>query len=196
MLILARGTLPVFVVFVSHRNPRLAGVTLLELMTVLVVIAIVATMIFPIVTHMAQRMERSHCTMNLRSLYVGAELYLQDHHQWPQIDPSLESAGSNEYDREWIAALAPYKVSKDVWICPSVQKAMEQGTKAGDKLAERIDYSATPFDDKEVTPHLWSGQPWFVERNSIHGEGNLIIFTDGSIRALDEIVIQGKVQIK
>ena len=46
---------------------------------------------------------------------------------------------------------------------------------------ERIDYVPTPFDDKPTTPHEWPRQPWFIETGDVHGNGNLIIFTDGSI---------------
>jgi hypothetical protein len=48
----------------------------------------------------------------------------------------------------------------------------------------RIDYAATTFDDKPLTPHQWPKQPWFAEGGDVHGHGNLIIFTDGSISDL------------
>lgn len=173
------------------RYARSAGVTLLELMTVMVVIGILVTMLVPVVSSMTARMERSKCTANLRTVYLGAESYLQDQKRWPQINPALAaSATSEQYARLWIAALAPYKVPKESWRCPTVQKAMEEGREPNEKLKERIDYFPTPFDDKEITPHRWATQPWFIERGAVHGDGNLMIFPDGSIRSLDEISIK------
>ena len=51
----------------------------------------------------------------------------------------------------------------------------------------RIDYMPMPFDDKPTTPHQWPRQPWFVEVGDMHGNGNLIIFTDGSVSDLKTV---------
>jgi prepilin-type N-terminal cleavage/methylation domain-containing protein len=173
------------------RNARSAGVTLLEVLTVIVVIAILATMLLPAFSGIISQMERSRCTANLRALYMATAIYVQDHRQWPQI-PVYEDAGSsnNEYDLAWIAALKPYKISEKVWHCPTVEKVIElqQPLPSGEVRKERIDYFATPFDDKEVTPHRWPTQPWFIERGAVHGAGNLIIFTDGSVSGMDELL--------
>ena len=167
--------------------------TLLELLTVIVVIGILVAMLLPAVASMASRMDRAKCTMNLRALYIGTEFYLQDRKQWPQIDPKLSGdTESDEYARQWMAALEPYKVSKESWHCPTVQKAIG-GKKDGDKKPkERIDYFPTPFDSKEITPHRWTGQPWFIERGAMHGDGNLMIFPDGSIKTIGEVISKVK----
>src|ERR1700730_521281 len=39
-----------------------------------------------------------------------------------------------------------------------------------------------------MTPHEWPTQPWFIETGDVHGTGNLIVFTDGSISDLKTIV--------
>ena len=138
--------------------------TLLELVTVILVIAILVAMLLPAISGIAARMERAKCTANLRGLYVAAESYVQDNHQWPQIDPNLAAnTDSDEYAKQWMAALDPYRISKENWHCPTVQKLLvgQPSTDSSGKPMERIDYMATPFDDKEVTPHLWStGCPW------------------------------------
>ena len=86
--------------------------TLLELLTVIVVIAILAAMLLPAISNMASRMDRAKCTMNLRGLHVATEFYLQDHKQWPQIDPKLANDHeSDEYAKLWIDTLQPYKIS-------------------------------------------------------------------------------------
>lgn len=173
----------------APRNARSAGVTLLELLTVIVVISILAVMLTPGISHMIERMDRSRCTSNLRDLYLAAELYIQDHHQWPQISTeTIEAQDSDQYARDWMAALAPYKVTDATWHCPTIQKAEAQNSQLGPPTLKRIDYFATPFDDKEITPRRWSTQPWFIERGAVHGCANLIIFTDGSIKSLDDLL--------
>ena len=52
----------------------------------------------------------------------------------------------------------------------------------------RVDYMATSFDSKPTTPHQWPRQPWFAEIGDVHGHGNLIIFTDGSVSDLKTVV--------
>ena len=48
----------------------------------------------------------------------------------------------------------------------------------------RVDYFASPFDNKPRTPYRWSNQPWFIEKGSPHPGGNLIIYEDGSTLTL------------
>lgn len=159
----------------------------------LVVIAILATILMPAASAMAARMERAKCMFNLKALFTGAEFYLQDREQWPQIPVTLlDNRDSDEYARQWIAALEPYKVSSKSWICPTVEKqvTVEQRAKAKEKV--RIDYFPTPFDNKRITPHRWVTQPWFIERGAVHGSGNLIIYPDGSIKTLDDVITKRK----
>ena len=44
------------------------------------------------------------------------------------------------------------------------------------------------FDDKPTTPHKWPRQPWFIETANVHGNGNLIIFTDGSVGQSNDVL--------
>src|SRR5438093_5403105 len=160
------------------------GFTILELMTVILIIAIMAVLLFPALSSVRSRTEKTQCMANLRSLYGGAEAYLQQNGKWPQIDTRLITKG-NEYDKAWIAALEPFNIGRKNWICPTFQKSAGDPDYTKDASA-RVDYIATPFDDKTITPHRWPTQPWFVERPSPHGNGNLIIFTDGHIAELND----------
>ena len=83
----------------------------------------------------------------------------------------------------WIAALKPFGPSEKSWICPTIQNLMQKPDYTKSENV-RVDYIATPFDDKPTTPHQWPRQPWFIETGDVHGHGNLIIFTDGSITDL------------
>lgn len=155
-------------------------------MTVIVIILILAVLLFPALNTMRERAEKIRCMGNLRNLYYGANAYVQEKGSWPQINPMLMKTNSVEYATEWISALEPYGLGRQVWICSTLQRNM--GSPDYSKPANaRTDYFATPFDTKRLTPYQWPTQPWFIERGNVHGNGNLLIFTDGRVVALDDL---------
>jgi len=160
--------------------------TLLELVIVVVIVGILVTLTVPLISTLRARAQRLQCSGNLRNLYVSADLFLQQNGSWPQIPRTSSDTGSEEYARAWIDALAPYGSTAKTWICPTIQGLLENPDylSAGEV---RIDYMPMPFDDGPTTPHQWPRQPWFVERGDVHGSGNLVIFTDGSISDLSTI---------
>jgi prepilin-type N-terminal cleavage/methylation domain-containing protein len=169
----------------SPRRPAPSGFTLLELMIVLTIIAILSTLLIPVYGHLRERAQKVACIANLRSLYVGADVYVQREGHWPQI--FLSSYGSKEdFANAWVAALAPSGISRKNWICPTIQQSLG-APDYSEPAHARIDYISTGFDDKATSPHQWPKQPWFIETGNVHGNGNLIIFTDGSIDELNNV---------
>lgn len=164
---------------------RVAGFTLLELATVITIVAILAVMGIGIFSDMRHRADKVKCIGNLRNLYAGAEAFRQDQAHWPQIDPALLKDGGTEYYEQWIAALKPYGFGLSNWLCPTTQRQLNNPDMSKRENV-RIDYLPMPFDDKTMTPHLWPKQPWFIERGSVHEGGNLLIYTNGQIGTLQE----------
>ena len=121
---------------------------------------------------------------NLRSLHAAANSYVMDNKQWPQIP--YAKPGDPQYTKSWIEALEPYGITHKNWICPTIQKLLKSPdyTKTPDL---RIDYAATPFDEHYQTPYKWATQPWFVEKADVHGNGNLMIYRDGTIEELKNV---------
>ena len=164
------------------------GFTLLELVVVIAIVAILTVLAVPIVSNFRQRAQRVQCTANLKNLGVAANLYLQQNNDiWPQIPPPAAGAASEDYANAWFAALEPFSVTRKTWICPTIQGGLDNPDYSTPDVA-RIDYFATTFDDKPGTAHEWPRQPWFIETGSVHGNGNLILFTDGSISDLNTVV--------
>ncbi len=154
---------------------------------VIVIIAILGLLLLPVLSAMRARAQRIQCMANLRSLYAAAELYVQQNGNWPQIPMVDDSdAADSVYARNWINALAPFGPAQKTWICPTIQSLMQNPDLSKPENV-RIDYVASNFDDKPMTPHQWPRQPWFAEAGDVHGNGNLIIFTDGSISDLGTI---------
>ncbi len=173
--------------------PNSRGFTLLEFATVIVIIAILVALALPILAKLRARAQRVKCAANLRNLSVAANYYLQDNGMWPQIPVGDESTPREEFAEAWIDALAPFGATREVWICPTIQNLLHNPDYSKPENA-RIDYIATPFDDKPTSPREWPRQPWFVEAGDVHGNGNLIIFTDGSVSDLKTILAGANAQ--
>jgi prepilin-type N-terminal cleavage/methylation domain-containing protein len=165
---------------------RHAAFTAIELLITIAVIAILVVLLFVALSSMPARAQRVQCMTNLRSLYVATESYIQQNGSWPQIPISDDDSDTAEqsYASAWIAALKPFGPSEKTWICPTVQNLLHNPDYMKAENV-RIDYMSTPFDDKTMSPHQWPKQPWFIETADVHGNGNLIIFTDGSISDLN-----------
>ena len=155
----------------------------MEVLAVFVIIGILAVLLIPAISGIQARAQRAQCMANLRSLYTATELYLQQNGSWPQIQSDDSDENDQSFAAGWIAALKPFGPIEKSWICPTIQTLMQNPDYTKPENV-RIDYMATPFDDKPITPHQWPKQPWFIEAGDVHGHGNLIIFTDGSISDL------------
>jgi prepilin-type N-terminal cleavage/methylation domain-containing protein len=168
-------------------NGRDGAFSLLEIAVVLVIVGILVVILLPVVSTMRARAERVQCTANLKNLYAAADLCLQQNGSWPQISMADDSdASEQEYARNWINALSPFGPKQKTWICPTIQSLLHSPDLSKPENV-RLDYVPMTFDDKPTTPHEWPRQPWFVETGDVHGHGNLIIFTDGSISDLGTI---------
>ena len=164
-----------------------SGFTLLELAVTVVIIVILIALAFPAFAKLRARAQRVKCAANLHSLAAGAGLYLQDNGKWPQISAANAASSPEVFAQNWIDALAPYGITPETWICPTIENLLHNPDYTKPENA-RIDYTATPFDDKPTSPGEWPRQPWFVENADAHGSGNLIIFTDGSISDLKSVM--------
>ena len=157
---------------------RQNGFTVLELMTVIVVIAILVVVVAPAFPYLQARAQKTRCLANLRSLHVAANTYIQDNQHWPQI-PSQgyeDSAAATA----WINAFSPYGLSQINWVCPSIQQSLHSPDLT-DPANVRVDYMAMPFGAQPRAPFQSSKMPWFIEAADIHGNGQEIIFSDGHI---------------
>ena len=176
---------------------RRTAFTLLEVAVVIVIIGILTVFALAAVGKLRSRAQRAQCTANLKSLHVATQLYMQEHQMWPQHRPGGQNdADWTDFAKQWIASLTPHGPTAKTWICPTRQNMLGNP----DYVAEgkqRIDYIPTPFDDKPMTPfELGTPKagssgipiPWFNEAEDVHGNGNLLVFADGSVSDLKSVV--------
>jgi len=101
--------------------------------------------------------------------------------------PAPDQGRSPEYARQWYAALQPYDIAPVNWVCP-LHPARPWHIDLKTRVGARVDYLATPFDDDPLSPRKYPRQPWFIERGDMHGDGNLLVQSNGRISSLNEIV--------
>lgn len=165
--------------------------SLLEVLIAVVIIGILATLLIPVYGQMRARAQKVQCVSNLKQLHVATGLYIQQNGAWPAIETAENQTKTPEEKAElWLAALKPFGIQRVNWICPTIQDLLQNPDYSTPETA-RIDYIAMPFDDKAMTPYQWPTQPWFIETGDVHGNGNLIIFTDGSVKALNDVQMSG-----
>ena len=166
----------------SRRVSDSGGMTLVEVVTVIVVVAILLVLVLGGLGKVRERAEGIKCTSNMRNLHVSLASYLSDRKNWPQCPIEL---GDEGYDAWWLTEMTPYGIGKETWQCPSMAA---KGAANGTDSEFKMHYIPTPFDENAITPFRWSTQPWLVEIGDNHGKGNLVIFPDGSVRSLDELM--------
>lgn len=103
--------------------------SLIELLVVIAIIAILAALLFPVISHARQKSRRTVCIGNLRQLGVGLEAFVTDHNVYPSMIGS-----TNDGNWYWAVQIQgeglgqPKPVNKflfsGVWRCPSAPKTM------------------------------------------------------------------------
>jgi type II secretory pathway pseudopilin PulG len=93
------------------------------MMIVLTIVAILATMLLPVYGRLRERAQKAQCMANLRNLYVATDLYIQRNGSWPQIFLKNYTT-DEEYANAWITALEPFGITRQTWICPTIQELL------------------------------------------------------------------------
>ena len=169
-----------------HPSSCRAAFTLLEIVTVVLIVAILAVLTMQIYATILPRADRVRCTGNLRNLHIAANLYVQEHRTWPQIAVKKDQ-DQTQYATAWIAALRPYGTTPQTWACPTTQRRSQNPDLEQPENA-RIDYLPNPFPRGQQMPFKWAKQPWFVERFDEHLNGNLVMFPDGHVSSANELL--------
>jgi prepilin-type N-terminal cleavage/methylation domain-containing protein/prepilin-type processing-associated H-X9-DG protein len=110
------------------RRRQPVGFTLMELLTVISVIAIIAALLFPAVNSALNKAKDIECTSNMRQIHTAIYLYAGDH---DQIFPML-TVPTWEHQYEQLALLRSYIPNEDVFRCPLARGDTAQGLPMAD----------------------------------------------------------------
>ena len=112
------------------------GFSLIELLVVIGIIAILASLLLPALLHAKARAQSVACKNRERQIGVALESYLNDHQQkYPRYfnpyDASLDAEAGHASTRYWWAKLTPYyplKWTKVAYHCPGYKGAIADGS--------------------------------------------------------------------
>ncbi len=121
---------------------RAAGFTLPEILTVMLILGILASMLSVGVRSAQRQAKQTHCKSNLRQFGVGIQIYRGDH---------------STRNPPWLSSLYPdYIESKHLYICKSdinagndrvIPEALTKGVKIGTRTQNATDYKGIEDND-------------------------------------------------
>lgn len=104
-----------------------SGFTLMELLTVIVIISALITLVMPATARIQSRSKAAHCTSNLRSIGTALNLYLGEHNNMlPELVMGRESKDSDEPAIDTV--LRDYTGSPEVFHCIADDKHLYEKT--------------------------------------------------------------------
>lgn len=138
----------------TARRASHAGFTLIELLIVIAIIAILASILFPVFARARESGKRASCLSNVRQLGMGVQQYTQDYDE--RVVPFATSSNCPC----WPDKLFPYVKSAQVFsACPSKKGAVwVPNAKSGMAYAYNVLYNAAgTADGQETTPPSGTG---------------------------------------
>jgi prepilin-type N-terminal cleavage/methylation domain-containing protein/prepilin-type processing-associated H-X9-DG protein len=113
-----------------NRSPRQicaarSGFTLVELLIVIAIVAVLASLLMPVINSLSYRTDIMKCTNNLRQLGMAAHTWAADHNNlFPEIEPDptapLQAPTDSGNPRQpLLTALQPYGITEKTVQCPT-----------------------------------------------------------------------------
>ncbi|HHX39638.1 MAG TPA: hypothetical protein GX715_06700 [Armatimonadetes bacterium] len=183
------------------------GITLMEMLVIIAIIAILAGVLLPVLTRARSRGHQTACTHNLRQLYVAYTLYERDWNgRFPPWHNLWTSAGAAvpEYRADLLHhALNTYVGNRDIWFCKSAVYQQKSVVWCGidqrytgyviphvrwHHRLQRI--PGSPYQTPDQVPLAGdpSGQPGDRDTPGLeytgapHFEGSVILWADGHVK--------------
>lgn len=109
-----------------HSSPRnISCFTIIELLIVIAIIAILASLLLPALNKSRSRAQQISCTSNLKQIGTGAVSYAGDQNDW-WCPATLSAWGSSNihYELNWITRLWPYAVGREFELSKCTEKSI------------------------------------------------------------------------
>lgn len=165
--------------------------SLVELLVVISIIAVLAGLLFPVLTAAKSRAKTSACASNLGQLTLATQVYVADFDD--RLFPSQYRSDLDltpPYDRRWPQVLVPYVKNFRVFRCPSDSYVHPEagmndpaaGMQSTDQIlyrwAERTNYG---YNSLYLSPAFRSGNEWIsspVSTTDISNPSATLLFVE------------------
>lgn len=130
-------------------HSRRGGFSLVELLTVIAIIAILAAIIFPAMAAVKDRARQNQCITNLKNIGMGLELFKTDNRRYPEVlGAHVQSGVRFDSANDPNGLFREYVKSDDIFKCPNSKiSSMTDGVTYG-----KYTYNSTPT----VTPYVYN----------------------------------------
>lgn len=173
---------------------KLAGLTLLELLTVLLIVGLLSALVLAVVSEARKRSYRTVCTSNLRQLVAAVVMYREDYGELPHAQ----------------VLAVPYVKEKSLYACPADPFRTESGAGNmgrywawvyGYSMALSYEYVRETTRDNEYARLMKADANHGVFVCPLHDqcnwEGVMTAYAAGKVHCLDRVLrarIDGSVQ--
>ena len=157
-----------------------AGLTLLESLIAIVVVAVLAGVAYPISTAAIGRSREAACLGKLRGLGVGLHAYLQDHQQtMPVWRTARADRGDDEGAPTLETGLAEYLESPEAFHCPAdkAQFARSGSSYMWNSTQNGLHVTKLAFFGIADRPHAI---PLISDKEAWHPRGTNFLYADAS----------------
>jgi prepilin-type N-terminal cleavage/methylation domain-containing protein/prepilin-type processing-associated H-X9-DG protein len=136
---------------------RSAAFTLIELLCVIAIIAILASLLLPAMGTLQQRADSIKCSNNLRTVGQAVQLFLGDHSQnFPMINPAVGTPvypAGTPGTTDMLTAFSPYGVTTSTLQCPTDMRLGANSSFA--QYQNSYDWKPTLDDENTSEPLIY-----------------------------------------
>lgn len=141
-----------------YPRPMMEAYTLTELLVVMSIIAILASLLMPTIGRIRESARTAVCASNLRQIGIAARAFANDTHRFPQGDPNggtwLGCVGGNHARQ----LRDDYDLAFSIWRCPSHRTSTPMPYYTNDAGTMQLAEAATkalPYGGRLSTSYQW-----------------------------------------
>lgn len=167
--------------------------TLIELLMVIAIIALLASLTMPAIQGVRQRADSTACMSNLRQIGVAVNLYVNDHdHMFPEVetDPAHPIYPPEDGAKGMLETFSPYGVTQQTLRCPADVKDPNANYFA--KRGSSYEWRPMLDDENFSNPKLYFGRRvvsvspsrvrQVMDATPIHNGRMNVLYGDGRVR--------------
>ena len=163
-------------------NKNAIGFTLMELLTVMAIIGILAALLLPAISAARKKAHCINCVSNLKQIGLAVEMYVQNNEGILPNARTDEIGLSNAGEPTIYSLLLPHVKNRDIFYCPSDTEARKAGS------------------DTQVTSYVWnynksgvrmqqdgtSQMPVMADADDWHSNGCNVLFLDKHVSFINQ----------